>query len=414
MNRTELLGLLAGGENARVAFHRDGAPPDRLARDLSALLNFRGGRILFGVADDGGLSGLARSREDFGEWVLGVAGRDLQPRVAPSLEFVELDGRVVGVVGVPADSLDTPYRAKQEGSWVAFMRAGSASRVATRKQEGQLYRSAAVVRYDLGPVPGAGPEHLDRKRLENYFGTVLGQPMPAGSGREAWLRRLEDADFLKFSAGGAVATMPGWLIFGKEPRRGPRQAGIAAAAYLGRDQGTGPAAAEVFRGPLVPRFAEAEAPPGAARAADRGVIDRAVGFVSRNLDAAALRRGARRPRGKALPMAAVREAIVNAVAHRDYALAGADIEVSLYQDRLEVTSPGGLPDGVTEESMRKGARAARNGRLMDVLRDYGYMAHRGLGVPRRLVDAMRAHNGTDPGLLEVGDGFVVRLWKSPT
>lgn len=411
MNRTELLGLLAGGENARVAFHRDGAPPNRLARDLSAMLNFRGGQILFGVADDGGLSGLAQSREDFGEWVRGVAGRDLQPRVAPGLEFVELDGRVVGVVGVPADSLDTPYRAKQEGSWVTFVRADSASRTATRKQERQLYQSAAVVRYDLDPVPGAGPERLDRRRIEDYFGTVLGQPMPAG-GREAWLLRLEDADFLKFSVGGAVATMPGWVAFGKEPRRGPRQAGVAAAAYLGRNQGAGPAAAEVIRGPLVPRFAEA--PPGAARAAGRGVIDRAVDFVSRNLDAAASQRGARRPRGKALPMAAVREAIVNAVAHRDYTLEDADIEVSLYQDRLEVISPGGLPDGVTAASMRKGARAARNGRLMDVLRDYGYMAHRGLGVPRRLVDTMRAHNGTDPGLLEVGDGFVVRLWKSPT
>ena len=170
-------------------------------------------------------------------------------------------------------------------------------------------------------------------------------------------------------------------------------------------------ATEVIRGPLVPLFAEM--PCGAARVVDRGVIDRAVDFVSRNLDAAAPRRGARRARGTALPMAAVREAIVNAVAHRDYALADADIEVSLYQDRLEVISPGGLPDGVTTESMRKGARAARNGRLIDVLRDYGYVAHRGLGVPRRLIGAMRAHNGTEPDLLEVDDGFVVRLWKGP-
>ena len=411
MNRTELLGLLAGGENARVAFHRDGAPPERLARDLSALLNFRGGKILFGVAADGGLSGLARSREDFGEWVRGVAGRDLQPRVVPRLEFVELDGRVVGVVGVPAYNPDTPYRAKQDAAWVAFMRAGSASHAATRAQEERLYRTAAVVRYDLDPVPGAGPERLDRKRLEHYFGTVLGQPMPAGSDREAWLRRLADADFLRLAADGAVAIMPGWLAFGKESRRGPRQAGIAAAAYPGRDQGTGPVATEVIRGPLVPLFAEM--PCGAARVVDRGVIDRAVDFVSRNLDAAAPRRGARRARGTALPMAAVREAIVNAVAHRDYALADADIEVSLYQDRLEVISPGGLPDGVTTESMRKGARAARNGRLIDVLRDYGYVVHRGLGVPCRLIGAMRAHNGTDPDLLEVDDGFVVRLWKSP-
>ena len=149
------------------------------------------------------------------------------------------------------------------------------------------------------------------------------------------------------------------------------------------------------------------------RVVEKGSIDRAVDFVFRNMDSAARPRGARRSREQSLPLAAVREAIINAAAHRDYVWADADIELSLYPDRLEVISPGQLPDGVAAEQVKRGARAARNGKLKDVLRAYGYMSHRGLGVPRAIVKAMRAHNGTEPDLLEAGDRFVVRLWQAP-
>ena len=101
-------------------------------------------------------------------------------------------------------------------------------------------------------------------------------------------------------------------------------------------------------------------------------------------------------------------------AHRDYTREGTDIEVSLYADRLEVISPGRLPNGVTVAKMKEGVvRVARNELLKEILRDYGHIEHYGMGVRHRIIESMRSHNGTEPGLIEEDDRFLVRLWKEP-
>jgi len=80
-------------------------------------------------------------------------------------------------------------------------------------------------------------------------------------------------------------------------------------------------------------------------------------------------------------------------------------------NRLEVISPGRLPNTVTVEKMRSGYRATRNELVKEVLRDYGYVEARGLGVPRKIVRLMNDINGTDPELVEEDDRFVVRLLR---
>ena len=110
-------------------------------------------------------------------------------------------------------------------------------------------------------------------------------------------------------------------------------------------------------------------------------------------------------------MEAVREAVVNALVHRDYLMGSTDIELALYADRLEVISPGRLPNGITPERMKAGTRSARNQLLKDFMSDYNYMEHRGLGVPRKIVKLMREQNGTEPDLEQRDDRFTVRLWK---
>lgn len=409
MNKVEFLELLASGEGSQVEFKRDDIRPNQLAKELSALLNFEGGQILFGVDDDGSLSGLNRSREDFQQWVMNIVRENLQPQFIPNLKFIALNGKVIGVVGVPADSPDKPYKAKKGNSWVTFMRVGSTSREASRQEEGRLYQSSHIVRYDLKPMPESSFENLDLYRMQNYFEVLLERSVPDGQDRDAWLRLLVNTDFLAHSPNGTVATVAGLLIFGEEPNRWLQQAGITAVAYPELEKEYNTIDEEVIRGPLVSTFSRTAH--GPMRAVDKGVIDRAADFVFRNMGSVAWLQGARRHRKKALPMEAVREAIVNAVVHRDYTLSDTDIEISLYRDRLEVISPGRLPNGVTVEKMKCGLRAARNGHLKDVLRDYGYVEHYGLGVPQRIVEAMRVHNGTEPGLIESDDRFTVRLWK---
>lgn len=111
------------------------------------------------------------------------------------------------------------------------------------------------------------------------------------------------------------------------------------------------------------------------------------------------------------PLEAVREAVVNAVAHRDYTITVSDIELSIFGDRMEIVSPGRLPNTVTVAKMRAGYRATRNELVKEVLRDYRYVEATGLGVPRKIVRGMHEHNGTEPDLVEEDDRFTVRLWK---
>lgn len=112
----------------------------------------------------------------------------------------------------------------------------------------------------------------------------------------------------------------------------------------------------------------------------------------------------------AYPADALREAIVNALIHRDYLLTSTDIELAVYSDRLEIVSPGRLPNGITPDRMRAGTRAARNQLLKDVMRDYRYLEHMGMGIPRKIVRGMREHNGTEPDLIELDERFVDRLF----
>jgi len=209
------------------------------------------------------------------------------------------------------------------------------------------------------------------------------------------------------SGDGACASVAGLLLFGLNPNRRLPQAGVTAAAFPNSAKDYNTMDEERIRGPLAPVVSDS------GELTEEGVIDRAVGFVSRNMGSIAWLDGARRRSKPALPLDAVREAVVNAVAHRDYAREGTDIEVSLYVDRLEVISPGRLPNGVTVEKMREGVvRVARNELIKEILRDYRYIEHQGMGVRSRIVESMRRHNGTEAELVEEDDRFIVRLWKS--
>ncbi|MBI4527345.1 MAG: putative DNA binding domain-containing protein [Deltaproteobacteria bacterium] len=409
MNKTELLETIENGENSRVEFKRDDAHPDSLAKEMAALLNLEGGAILLGVEDDGRISGITRSREEAERWVMNLARHNLQPELIPVWSSVAMDdGKVVGIVELPADSPGKPYKARRGGAWITYVRVGSTSREATREEEGRLYQAARLVRYDIKPVPDTGFDSLDINRLENYFRDIIKRQVPDRADTEGWQLLLLNTDLLAALDATIYASVAGLLLFGQNPNRRLPQAGVTAVVFPETKKDYNTVDEERIRGPLVSLFSKH------GRAVERGVIDRTVEFVARNMGTVAWLEGARRRRKKALPLDAVREAVVNAVAHRDYAREGTDIEVSLYRDRLEVISPGRLPNGVTVEKMKEGVvRVARNELLKEILRDYGYVEHYGMGVRNRIIQSMKAHNSTEPDLVEEEDRFIVRLWKAP-
>ena len=407
MNKTELLEYIANGENSRVEFKRDDCRPDQLATEMAALLNLEGGVILLGIEDDGRISGLVKSRRDVEEWVMNITRQNLQPAIIPVWTCMEMErGKAVGIVELAADSPGKPYKARRGSAWVTFIRVGSTSREATREEEGRLYQAARLVRYDIKAVPDTGLEGFDMDRIESYYRDVLKRSVPARADLDGWRRLLLNSDLLVAAGHDIAASAAGLLLFGDNPNRRLPQAGVTAVAFPGPEKDYDTVDEERIRGPLTSRVSRRGA------ALEKGVIDRTVDFVKRNMGSVAWLEGGRRRRKRAFPIDAVREAVVNAVAHRDYAREGTDIFVSLYRDRLEVISPGRLPNGVTVEKMREGVvRVARNELLKEILRDYGYVEHYGMGVRNRIIGSMRRHNRTEPDLVEEDDRFIVRLWK---
>ena len=407
MNKTEILELIANHENSRVEFKRDDCRPEDLAKEMSAMLNLAGGVILLGVENDGQISGLTKSHESVEEWVMNVARQNIQPAVSPKWTCIELDeGKRVGVIELDADSPVKPHKAKRGRTWVTFTRVGSTSRESTREEEGRLYQATGLVRYEIKAVPDTGLESFDMVRIENYFRDVLQRAAPAQSDKDTWIQLLLNSDLLVRDGNDCAASVSGLLLFGNNPTRRLPQSGVTAVTFPGTEKEYDTIDEERIMGPLTSIVSKK------GEATEKGVIDRTVDFVQRNMGSVAWIDGGRRRQQDAYPMDAVREAVVNAVTHRDYTRDGTDIEVSLYRDRLEIISPGNLPNGVTVAKMKEGVvRVARNALLKEILRDYGYIEHFGMGVRNRIIASVRQHNGSEPELLDQDDRFVVRIWK---
>lgn len=110
-------------------------------------------------------------------------------------------------------------------------------------------------------------------------------------------------------------------------------------------------------------------------------------------------------------MGALREAIVNALAHRDWTRY-AEVEIVRYADRLEVLSPGSLQNSMTVEKMVAGQRSARNPLIVEVLRDYGCVDARGMGVRKKIIPLLLKENGTEPDFMATEDYLTVVMYRS--
>ncbi len=408
MLKTELAELMRNGENSGVEFKRDDVRPEHVAQEIVAMANLQGGYVLLGVEDDGTPSGLARETRRAEEWVMTLCRDLVTPPLIPYWETVQWKpGTVIGIISLPRDCPDKPYKVKRGAAWVTYVRIGSTSRAATREEEARLYQASGLMRYDIRPVSGQTLADLDIRRLGNYFRQIRGQDCPEAKDQQAWEQLLLGTDFMVEDRGRAVPTVAGVLLFGRNPHRWLPQSGITAVAYSGLDKDYANRERALIRGPIVPLIGPDNT------IIESGVIDQGLDFVRRNSAGEAWidEEGRRQERWKDFPLEAVREVIVNAVAHRDYTIMGTDIELGLYSNRLEVVSPGALPNTVTVEKMRRGYRATRNELIKEVLRDYRYIEATGLGVPRKIIRGMLDHNGTEPDLIEEEDRFIVRLYN---
>ena len=329
---------LALGEDSRWEFKQiefSGNTPtsprrSALADEISAFANAEGGVVLCGIADDGTIQGMSREQLAALDHLLVEVGTDaIEPPLRIHVHHRELDGRALLLVEVPRGE------AVHEQGGRAFVRVGATKRRLRGDERLRLAQNRAQTRYlwfDKQVVAGTGFETLIERLWEPLL-SVQGATDPRRGLMNLRLLAQDDAGIER-------ATVAGILLCTHSPQDWLSHATIAATHYRGTDRASGQLDAQEITGPLPVQIADA------------------VQFVVRNMRVAA-RKTPEREDVPQYSKAAVFEAVVNAVAHRDYSISARSIRLSLFKDRLEIDSPGPLPNGMTIEGM-EASQATRN------------------------------------------------------
>ena len=270
MQKAELLQLIANLENSGVEIKSDQERPERLAKEIVALANFKGGKLILGVEDDGTITGIRRN--DLERWIMdAVFGRKVHPMILPFYEEVQIDDqRRVAVITV-TQGTTKPYVVRHNNREEIYIRVGSTSQHATREQQARLFALGGMLHAELLPVSGSGFRDLSKDRLEDYLTGIVGDS-EAPSSEDEWGERLCGLGFLaEREDGPPVCTIAGLVLFGRKPQRLLRQAGVRWMAFEGDDKAYRALDDRVVDGPpcRAVQRARRHRPPNAGRGADR-------------------------------------------------------------------------------------------------------------------------------------------------
>jgi ATP-dependent DNA helicase RecG len=350
---TALRTQVALGEDSSRQFKADVRNAESLASEMAAFANSEGGSLYLGVADDGTIPGL--SRDDVGrinQLVSNAASQLVRSPLAVTTRNVALrDGRLVVVVTVPK-GLDKPYFDKNGVIW---LKTGSDKRRVNSKEElRRLFQMSDQFHADELPTK-AGLDALDLLRLRDFLRDTYGQILP-----DAPAKRLKLLQNMNLATEDGHLNLAGLLLFGEQPQFFKPQFTLKAVRFPGSSiHESEYLDAEDFAGPLPQIYTNAHA------------------FVMRNLPKIQAGRGVNTLGVSQVPPVVFEELLVNALIHRDY-LVSAPIRLFVFDDRIEIVSPGNLPNNLTVEKIRAGNSNLRNPILASFVAK-GMLPYRGLG-----------------------------------
>ncbi len=370
MKQAELKSRIDTWEDLHTEFKQWPIHPDDLAVALVAFANTDGGQLILGVDKNHKLLGIEDTDRVMRD-IDNIAANNCEPpitivqevlsskaRTAPkkSSTIKAAEKKSVIVVNIPKGDM-RPYRTNRG---LFYIRTTSGRRQASREELLRLFQATESLYYDETPLLRCGLVDLDLSAVDDYLETT-GQS------------ELKDNREQVLESWGMLAkghpTIAGMIFFGRKPQQHLPFAQINAARFLGVDSSVDPFDRKDFTGRLLE------------------VLDQAERFLYLHLRIPHEIRGFEPEPKPELPKEALREALVNAVAHRDYTIHG-PIRLFIFDDRIEIHTPGKPPNTVTEAAMRAGAHVVRNPRLYARLSDAGLVTRAGTGI-RRIIRLVR-------------------------
>ena len=351
MEATELLEIISRDEDSKHQFKADMTNETSLAQEMVAFSNSGGGTIFIGVSNDGTFSHL--TRQDMGrlnKLVSNAASQQVRPPVNPQSENILTDNGLVMRIFI-SDGISKPYMDKNGVIWV---KSGADKRKATSREEMQrIFQSAGLIHGDEIVVSGMTLSDLDVDYFKSFFEKNFGEkPEEQAIGLPEILHNMNLAK-------DGCLNVTGALLFAKQPL-------FKLPVFIVK--------AITFPGVDIHETEYLDSRDISGKLAD--IFCQSVAFVNINVHHVQAGQSVNSTGKPEIPMIVLEELIANALIHRDY-LVSAPVRIFVFRNRIEIISPGHLPNNLTVENIKCGNSNIRN----PVLASYAtrIIPYRGLG-----------------------------------
>jgi ATP-dependent DNA helicase RecG len=374
----EIEKLVTLPESKTLEFKRDLSSLENILKTIVAFANTAGGIIIIGKASDGALQGL-KDVFKAEEMLANSIADNIRPTILPELEIATVQGKDLLVVKV--SYWKAPFFLKKEGMPKGvYIRLGSTSRPAGAELIVELQRSFL---YDQQALSELSKEALNTQQILSCFQAVK---------KEINEDKLRSLGIFSFSGARLVPTIGGLILFGKQEER--EQLFPNARVRCARFQGE-------TKSHILDRFD--------IEGTILDAVHEVPKFIARNTRLAAKIQSMQRIDIPEYPKIAVREALINALAHADYSIGGSHIQVAIFSDRLEILNPGMLPLGFTLEDLKAGVSRVRNRTIAKVFHQLQLMEEWGSGY-KRMIDACHSGEYPEPKWEELGTSIRVTFY----
>jgi ATP-dependent DNA helicase RecG len=351
MDKLELQERILKGENLHTEFKERLPDNETLAKSIVCFANTDGGQLIIGISNSGNTVGVGDLDEAVRK-IDDVAFNRCEPPISILPETVDMNSKIVLIINIPKGE-QRPYRTK---SGLYYIRSGNRCRQASWQEVRRLYQTSESIYYDETPISKASFTTLDIEYLKDFLGKYLGIS-PEESLIENYLKNLKVITHNK------KPTLAGTLFFGKNPQQLIPFAKIIAAYIPGKDISIPPSDRKDLEGKIP------------------DILENSLKFLRLYLKEEHRIKSFKAESYPEIPEEVFRECIVNAVAHRDYTI-NASIRLFIFEDRIEIRTPGKLPNTVTIENMKVSIHVPRNPVIYNLLNKMGMVTDVGSGVPR--------------------------------
>ena len=387
MEWLDVLRRIEAGEDARTEFKRGLGDLSDIGKAICAFANGEGGLLVLGVDNSGMIVGVREDAERVQERLTGFLQSGCSVPVSARCGRYEDPSGWVHWIDVPRQARGFEPLHYDGRFWI---RRGRASVPPSPNERQELFNDFGFVLTEEQVIRAATIDDVDHRAFRTY---LRAQGLDTDDDPQPPLEAdMRNAGILAVSDGNLHPTLYGVMVFGRDPQNHPQTQSffVQCAAYAGLDR-----AADVMS------VADAR-----GRLEDQ--VNRSLGWC-RSLGRREIYRGIVREDVPLVPESALREALVNAVIHREYAITGSSVLFEVFGDRIDVTSPGSLPNHMEVESVRAGSRPrSRNESMAHAMVVARLMERRGRGWPlmRR---TMREFNGSEPEIVNEERGRFVRV-----